>query len=283
MKAFQDKVAVITGGASGIGLSLARRCLREGMKVVVADVDRAALNAAVQELGGSGAPVLAVRTDVSREEEVQALADRTLEAFGAVHLLCNNAGVAAGGPIWTCSSQDCQWVIGVNLWGVIHGLRIFTPIMLGQDTECHIVNTSSAAGLMTAHPSALYQLTKHAVVGLSEQHFHALAHLGAKVGVSVLCPGFVNTRILDAERNRPAELRNQAPPAPLSPEAEQIKAMFENMLAAGMSPDAVADIVFQAIRENKFYIFTHPDMKPLVKLRMEGILQETNPEFPPML
>lgn len=282
MQEFRDKVAVITGGASGIGLGLAQRCLNEGMKVVLADVEKTALEAAVKELGASGAPVLGVETDVSKEAAVQALADKTLDAFGAVHLLFNNAGVAAGGPIWECSPQDCQWVIGVNLWGVIHGLRIFTPIMISQDTECHIVNTSSTAGLMTAHPSALYQLTKHAVVGLSEQQYHALTLRGSKVGVSVLCPGFVNTKILDAERNRPAVYRNEQPAAPLTPEQEQIRAYFQEMVASGLSPAEVADMVFKAIRANQFYIITHEDMKPLVKLRMEGILAETNPVWPVM-
>jgi NAD(P)-dependent dehydrogenase (short-subunit alcohol dehydrogenase family) len=278
MKKFKEKVAVITGGASGIGLARARRCLNEGMKVVLADIEQDALDAALQELGAPDAPVLGVKTDVAKEEDIQALADKTLEAFGGVHLLFNNAGVAAGKAIWECTPQDCQWMMGVNLWGVIHGLRIFTPIMLGQNTECHIVNTSSAAGLLTAHPSALYQLTKHAVVGLSEQHYHALTHIESKVGVSVLCPAFVNTNIMDSDRNRPEELRNQEPKAPLSPQEEQVRAMFRDMVASGLSPDQVADMVFRAIQENRFYIITHPDIKPLVRQRLEWIITETNPK-----
>ena len=169
MQEFKDRVAVITGAASGIGRGLAERCAQEGMKVVLADVEEAALAQTALEFSAAGATLLAVRTDVSRAGDLETLAQQTLKAFGAVHLLVNNAGVGAGGTIWDSTLADWEWVIGVNLWGVIHGLRTFVPIMLAQTTEAHIVNTASIAGLLPYHPGASYQVTKHAVVALSEQ------------------------------------------------------------------------------------------------------------------
>jgi NAD(P)-dependent dehydrogenase (short-subunit alcohol dehydrogenase family) len=218
MREFTGKVAVITGAASGIGRGLAQRCVEEGMRVVLADIEAPALAQAEAELRGAGATVLAVPTDVAQARAVEALAERTMQTFGAVHLLCNNAGVGAGGSIWESSLDDWEWVLGVNLWGVIHGVRSFVPLMLAQDTACHVVNTASIAGLLSYHPSASYQVTKHAAVALSEHLYHSLAERQAKIGVSVLCPGWVRTRILESARNRPAARRGAAPPAPPSPE-----------------------------------------------------------------
>src|SRR3954453_9265071 len=215
MKEFKGKVAVITGGASGIGRAITDRCMREGMKLVIADVEDASLAQAETELKARGAEVLAVMTDVSKRNEVERLAERAFDAFGQVHLLVNNAGVAAGGPPWDATWNDWEWVIGVNLWGVIHGLKVFTPRMLAQNTECHIVNTSSAAGLVVGGGSAPYAVTKHAVVALSECMYTSLPP-NSLLKVSVLCPGVVRTNIFNVERNRPAELRNE--PAPMSPE-----------------------------------------------------------------
>lgn len=184
-----------------------------------------------------------------------------------------------GSTIWESTLADWEWVIGVNLWGVIHGLRIFVPIMLAQDTECHIVNTASVAGLVSFHPMASYLVTKHAVVALSEQLYHSLAHKNAKVKASVLCPGWVNTRILDSERNRPVELQNETV-RPLTPEEE---AGIENARQAvqnGMSPQQVAGHVFQAIREERFYILTHTDFNASMHLRLEDIKQLRNPSNP---
>ena len=277
MKEFKDKVAVVTGAASGIGRGMAERCAQEGMRVVLADIEQAALHLAEQELHSTGATVLAVLTDVSKAGDVKALAQKTLDTFGAVHLLFNNAGVGAGSTIWESTLADWEWVLGVNLWGVIHGLRVFVPIMLAQDTECHIVNTASAAGLLPYHPVAAYQVTKHAVVALSEQLYYSLAQRTAKVKASVLCPGWVNTRIMDAGRNRPVELQNPVSDQPVSPALEAVVQSMYQAVEAGMSPTQVAERVFSAIREDEFYILTHPEFNPVIRTRMENILQGHNP------
>ena len=277
MKEFKDKIAVITGAASGIGRGIAERCVQEGMKVVLADVEEAALAQAEQELRATHATVLAVQTDVSRASDIEALAQKTLKAFGAVHLLVNNAGVGAGSSIWESTLADWEWVMGVNLWGVIHGLRIFVPIMLAQATEGHIVNTASIAGLLPYHPGAPYQVTKHGVVALSEQLYYSLAQRNAKVKVSVLCPGWVNTRIMDSERNRPSELQNEPSNLPPGPEQEAIVQSMREEAQAGLSPRQVSDHVFNAIRNEQFYILTHPELNSMIQQRMENILQQRNP------
>jgi len=277
MKEFRNKVAVITGAASGIGRAIAGRCVNEGMKVVLADIEDLALAKAEQELKASGASVLAVRTDVSKADEVETLAQKTLDAFGAVHLLFNNAGVGAGSTIWESTLADWQWVIGVNLWGVIHGIRIFVPLMLSQDTECYIVNTASIAGLLPYHPTCTYQVTKHAVVALSENLYYSLAKRNAKIKTSVLCPGWVKTQILDCGRNRPAELQNEPMNAQLEQEDEAVKQMFLHAIEAGVSPHQVADDVFKAIQAEQFYILTHGEFNPTIQKRMQNILFQRNP------
>ncbi|QRK09299.1 SDR family NAD(P)-dependent oxidoreductase [Archangium violaceum] len=271
MKELRDRVAVITGAASGIGLGLAERCAREGMRVVLADVEEEALRRAGAELEAAGARVLCVRTDVSRAKEVEELAKRTLSTFGAVHLVCNNAGVAAGGLAWEATSEDWDWVLGVNLWGVIHGVRTFVPLMLEQGSEGHVVNTASMAGLLPFHPSAPYQVSKYGVVALTEQLHGSLRMQGAKVGASVLCPGWVRTRILDAVRNRPGG----PPPPPVEPPTPAQAAMnafFRKEVEAGLSPAQVADQVISAVREQRLYVVTHPEMMGDVRSRMEALL-----------
>ena len=278
MKDFQDKVAVVTGAASGIGRALAGKSAQEGMKVVLADVEESALKQAEDELKASGAEVLAVRTDVSKADEVEALAQRAFATYGAVHLLCNNAGVGAGRTVWESSLADWQWVLGVNLWGVIYGLHYFVPRMLAQDTEGHIVNTASAAGLISRPGTGIYKVSKHGVVTLSETLALELAARGAKLKASVLCPEFVNTRILDAERNRPQALQNAPEEQHMSPEMAAIVEAVRQVVQAGLAPSQVAEMVFDAIRQEKFYILTHPQhTKQLVQLRMEDILQERMP------
>jgi NAD(P)-dependent dehydrogenase (short-subunit alcohol dehydrogenase family) len=277
MKQFRDKVAVITGAASGIGRALADRCAREGMRVVLADVEAPALARAEAQLREAGADVLAVLTDVSQAADVEALAQRTLDAYGAVHLLCNNAGVSAGSTAWESTVNDWQWVIGVNLWGVLHGLRVFVPIMLEQDAESHIVNTASVAGLISYAPDAPYHLTKHAIVALSEKLYYDLAWRGARVQVSVLCPGLVNTQIMDAGRNRPPELRNALSSVALTPEVRAALEAYRRAIEAGMPPDQVADCVFQAIVDGRFYILTHPEFRPMIEARMAGLVGGQNP------
>jgi NAD(P)-dependent dehydrogenase (short-subunit alcohol dehydrogenase family) len=270
-------VAVITGAASGIGRALADRGVQEGMKVVLADVEEEALRKAEASIRASGATVLALRTDVSQATEIEALAQKTLDAFGAVHLLCNNAGVAGRPvPVWENTVADWEWVMSVNLWGVIHGVRVFVPIMLALDTDCHVVNTASMAGLISTPGLAPYKVTKHGVVTLSETLHHELAERGAKVKVSVLCPGVVKTWIMESERNRPGRLGRTEPSPPASGSGWET---LRRLVQAGMPPAQVADAVFRGIRDERFYILTHPEDKESVRMRMEDILQERNPIF----
>ncbi|MEZ4733825.1 MAG: SDR family NAD(P)-dependent oxidoreductase [Caldilineaceae bacterium] len=277
MDTFQDKVAVITGAASGIGYALAQRCAQERMKVVLADIEEAALAQAEQELRAAGATVLSVCTNVAQAEEVEQLAQRTLTAFGAVHLLCNNAGVAVSGPLWTMTPQDWEWVLGVNLWGVIHGIRTFVPLMLAQGTACHIVNTASIAGLVSTPMLGVYNVTKHGVVTLSETLYQELQETGAQIKVSVLCPGWVNTRIGKSARNRPAALRNTPPRAANAAATDAVDDAMQEVIQAGLPPAAIAEQVFTAIREERFYILTHPPFQKLIEKRVQGILQGRNP------
>lgn len=277
MKEFRDKVAVITGAASGIGRGITDRCAQEGMKVVLADIEEPALTKVEQELKSAGIDVLAVRTDVSKEVDVKNLAEKTLDRFGAVHLLFNNAGVGAGTTVWESSLFDWQWVMGVNLWGVIYGVRVFVPIMLAQDTDCYIVNTASVAGLLSYHPNSPYQVTKHAVVALSEHLYYSLAQKNVKIKASVLCPGWVKTRILECDRNRPEELRNNEQDLPLTPETDEVMQLFTQAMASGISPQAVADLVFKAIRVEQFYILTDTQYTADIQKRMENILNQRNP------
>jgi NAD(P)-dependent dehydrogenase (short-subunit alcohol dehydrogenase family) len=275
MKQFKDRVAVITGGASGIGLALARRSAAEGMQVVLADIEDAALAAAADELRAKGAQVLTVKTDVSRAGDVENLAAQTLKACGGAHLVFNNAGV--GGvrvKTWEASAKDWQWVLGVNVWGVIHGVRVFTPIMLRQGEEGHIVNTASAAGFVSMASTAPYAVSKHSVVTLSEVLYHDLKAENAKVGVSVLCPAWVGTNIWNSQRNRPEDLRDHAETEEERARREQVRALLEKgkVTAAG-----VAEMTFEAIANDRFYIFPHPKIRNDIRTRMEDILESRNP------
>lgn len=278
MKEFNDKVAVITGAASGIGRAIAERCVNEGLKVVLADSDETNLAQAVTELKSLGGTVLGVRTDVSQRSEVERLAQQTLDAFGAVHLLFNNAGVAAGGAPWEATWNDWEWVIGVNLWGVIHGVKVFTPLMLAQNTECHIINTSSAAGLIAGTFSAPYAATKHAVVALSESLYLTLQQRNSLVKVSVLCPGMVRTNIADVERYRPEELRNE--PVEMTPQRQAGAAAFKAALEASMPPHQVAEAVFAAIQQEQFYVLPDPGYTDVIRLRTDKLLNLENPQNP---
>jgi NAD(P)-dependent dehydrogenase (short-subunit alcohol dehydrogenase family) len=278
MKEFKNKVAVITGAASGIGRGIAERCVSAGMKVVLADIDEANLTKAETELKTPGGSVLGVRTDVSKRSDVELLARQALDAFGQVHLLFNNAGVAAGGAPWEATWNDWEWVIGVNLWGVIHGVKVFTPLMLAQNTECHIVNTSSTAGLIAGSFSAPYAVTKHAVVALSESLYLTLQQRNSLVKVSVLCPGLVRTNIANAESNRPTELRNE--PVTPTPEMEAGLAAFKAVIERSMPPLQVADVVFDAIQKEQFYILPHPEWTEVIRLRTDKLLRMENPQSP---
>ena len=280
MKEFQGKVAVVTGAASGIGRALAERCAKEEMKVVLADIEEQALMQASRDLAAQGAQVLAVPTDVSQAGEVETLARKAFETYSAVHLLFNNAGVGAGKSAWESSLADWEWVLGVNLWGVIHGIHFFVPRMLEQRSEGHIVNTASMAGLTYGPGQSIYKVSKHGVVSLSETLYYELALRGASLKVSVLCPGLVSTNILDAQRNRPARLQDASVKEPLSPQAEAVVQRFQQAVREAMPPGQVADIVFEAIREERFYILTHPTWKAAIQFRMEDMLQERNPTLP---
>ena len=275
MRDFKGKVAVITGAASGIGLGLAQRAAREGMKVVLADVEDEPLAQAAAMLEDVGADVLAVQADVSKAADIKALADQAFERFGGVHLLCNNAGVGSPGrTVWGQTIADWEWVLGVNLWGVIHGVRVFVPRMLAQDTECHIVNTASIAGLTSSPWRGAYAVAKHGVVTLSEMLQQELSVEGSKLKASVLCPGFVDTHIQQSTRNRPASLAN-------APEEDAQAAGFLEFLKlgsqGGMAPSDVAEMVFKAVEEQRFYIITHPHYLDSVRARVDNILEGRDP------
>ena len=274
MKEFTDRVAVITGAASGIGRGLARRCAQEGMKVVLADIDVPALANSAAELQATGADILTMPTDVSKAGDVEALARTTLETFGAIHLLCNNAGVATVPVIWESSLDEWQWILGINLWGVIHGIHFFVPIMLNQAVGGHIVNTASVAGLISGPGLGTYKVSKHGVVTLSETLYHELMQRHANVKVSVLCPGFVDTNLMDTSaRTRPTT-------RPKNPEEVANEDGLRQAARTGTSPDRVAECVFTALKEDKFYILPHPEWKEQIGLRMEDILYERNPTNP---
>ena len=280
MKEFKGKVAVITGSASGMGRAVAERAAREGMKVVLADVEQKALDRAEAELKATGAEVLAVRTDVSKPESLQNLAQQTLDRFGGVHLLHNNAGVGGGAAFWETSLRDWQWIMGVNLWGPILGIWAFLPIMLKQDTECHIVNTSSMGGLMSSpYVGTAYPVSKFGVTALSETLLHELNLMGTKIGVSVLCPGQVNTNIKNTERNRPSEFKNDPRWDKAISDLAHVKALHKlsEDPAAGMEPARVADLVFDAVMENKFYIYTHPEWMIGAAMRSDEVLNQRQP------
>jgi NAD(P)-dependent dehydrogenase (short-subunit alcohol dehydrogenase family) len=278
MKDFEGRVAVITGAGSGFGREFARLGASLGMRLALADVQADALAATVDELAGRGATVFGERTDVSRGEDVERLAARTLDAYGAVHLVFNNAGVAAGGLAWESSARDWEWVLGVNLWGVIHGVRTFTPILLSQGTEGHVVNTASVAGLVNPQMMAAYNVSKHAVVSLSATMVHDLRLVGAKVGVSVLCPAFVPTGIGASARNRPAGLANDAPP---TASQQALQAQLEKAVSSGrIGAEQIARATFDAVRENRFYVITHDAMMPSIELRLQDVVARRNPSDP---
>jgi NAD(P)-dependent dehydrogenase (short-subunit alcohol dehydrogenase family) len=281
MKQLGGKVAVVTGAASGIGMALATRFAAEGMRVVLADVEDAPLAALDAELRGQGAEVLAQRTDVQDGAAVAALAARGIERFGAVHVVCNNAGVGAGaGPVWTATEADWAWTLGVNLWGVVHGIRAFVPKMIAQG-EGHVVNTSSMAGLVGAPAMGPYCAAKHAVVGISECLHHDLAMTSATgVKVSVVCPAWVKTNIADSHRNRPASSpRRDA--KDLKPQEQMLEQVVRAAVASGISPDEVAEQVLQAVLHERFWVLTHPMTKKAVENRTRGIVEGTNPRFDP--
>lgn len=277
MERLEGRVAVVTGAASGIGRALAHRLGGEGMRVVLADVEPGALAEAERALGAAGVETLAVRTDVSDEASVRALADAALARFGAVHLVCNNAGVMGGaGLTWEVPPEDWAWVLGVNLHGVLHGVRTFVPILIAQE-EGHVLNTASMAALLSLPLASPYVVSKHAVLALSEALFHELAGRAPHVGVSVLCPEAVDTRIVDAERNRPAALRPAQ--AVETPERRLVDEATRKALAGATAPEVIADRAVRAIRERRFYVLAEDAWRDAAHSRCEDIRQARNPRL----
>ncbi|MFM7144489.1 MAG: SDR family NAD(P)-dependent oxidoreductase [Alphaproteobacteria bacterium] len=288
----RDKVAVVTGAASGIGRATASLFARSGMKLALADVERVALEETAHELAALGARVVAVPTDVSREEYVARLAAATLDAFGSVHVVFNNAGVALSGPAWEASAEDWRWVLGVNLGGVVHGVRAFVPILLRQGGFGHVVNTASMSGLVTLPSMGVYNASKHAVVAFSETLHHDLAARGSTIRVSVVCPGYVATRIMDSARNRPgpagASPSDPAEPASAATDPDEAAERArrsetrEALRKIGLRPEDVAGQILATLHEPRFYVFTHPERKEGVRVRSDGILAEHEPRFVPL-
>ena len=281
---FHNKTAVLTGAGSGFGLECARIGVKLGMNLVLADVQQDALDRAVAEMTGAGAAVLGMRVDVSKADQMQALGAATLARFGAPHFVFNNAGVGSGGLIWENTLQDWEWVIGVNLMGVAHGIRVFTPMMLAAAAkdpafQGHIVNTASMAGLLNAPNMGVYNVSKHAVVSMSETLYQDLALVTGQISASVLCPFFVPTGISQSHRNRPDEYNA----AGAKPTKSQLigQAMSDKAVGSGkVSAADVAQKVFDAVASNQFYIYSHPKSIASVQVRMEDILMSRNPTDP---
>ncbi|MDE2077633.1 MAG: SDR family oxidoreductase [Burkholderiales bacterium] len=283
LKLQAGQTAVITGAASGFGLELARLGAKKGLNLVITDVQQEALDTVTAELRGMGVEVAALRGDVSRSEDVHALAEMCQERFGAPHVVVNNAGVAHGGLIWEHSQRDWEWVLGVNLWGVIHGMRYFMPLMLEaaeQDPNWrgHMVNVASMAGLVNTPNMGAYNVSKHAVVSLSETMYQDLALVSEQIHCSVLCPYFVPTSIHNSHLNRPAELRSDAKPtvSQMVAHASSTKAVTSGKVTAA----EVAAMVYDAVEKGHFYIYSHPEALEIVKTRMEDIIQGRNPSDP---
>ena len=280
MESFSGKTAVVTGAASGIGFALAERFAREGMRVVLADIEEAALDSAVARLVDTGAEAIGVVTDVSKEVDVAALAERARSEFGGVHVACNNAGVFAGGLLWEESLADYRWLMDVNIWGVIHGIRTFIPIMLEQDTECHLVNTASMAALCAMPFAGIYHMTKHAVLALSESLHHELEVTSEKVKVSVLCPELIKTSIGTCERNRPTEYSK--PGDIIESDARQLVLDSINEgIETAIDPSVMADRVIAAIRSDTFYILSEDGWRETAHQRMDDIRTGQNPVLAP--
>lgn len=274
---FEGRVAVVTGAASGIGKAMCERFAREGMHVVMADVEGDMLREAARDVEALGAEVLTARTDVSRADELSRLAEATLERFGKVHVVCNNAGVFAGGRTWEAIGTDWEWVLGVNLYGVLHGIRAFVPILLEQGEPGHVVNTCSMAGLINTPFSGAYNVSKHAALSLSETLYHELRTLDTPVGCSALCPELIRTGIGRSERNRPAHLKR--PEDVGQPAQEMVEQAIRQSIETGLDPAAMAERVLDGIREDRFYLLAEEgsSWERACHTRLEDIRLRRNP------
>ena len=280
MEHFEGGTAVVTGGASGLGLAMAHRFAEAGMNVVLADIEAEPLAMAEASVAAKGVKVMPVRTDVANPEEIEALATKTYERFGKVNILCNNAGIGGSpGNVWELSQKDWEWVIDVDLWSVINGVRSFVPRMIASGEEGHVINTASVAGLVSGAVGGPYTVAKFGVVALSEQLYFELGRAGHKVGVSVLCPGFVNTNIFDSGRNRQAAY-GESDLTP-TPEGEQRRAMLNAMRGQMMQPGEIAELVFEAVRTRNLYIVPTGSeaLESAVRTRLENVVERRNPEM----
>ncbi len=279
MDTFENKVAVITGGASGIGLALAKEAAQLGMHLVLLDIDQKTLAPIADDFRAQGVNVLAETVDVRDASQMEALAEKVYAEFDAVHLLFNNAGVGSVGKVWESTPADWDWVMGVNVNGVVNGIRAFVPRMIAGGEPGHIVNTASIAGLVTGHGMAIYRVSKHSVVVLSEVLSHELALYGHDhLHASVLCPAWTKTNITTSDRVRPGDIQNAPEDVKIGPmEIGHLKQMQRHIDETGKTPEEIAAATFDAIRNNRFYIITHEEFVPAVAVRMKDLLGGNNP------
>jgi NAD(P)-dependent dehydrogenase (short-subunit alcohol dehydrogenase family) len=281
VKDLANRVAWITGAASGIGLALAQRLAAEQMKLVLVDIEEGPLRDAEASLRAAGATTLALTADVGNAASMESATKRALDQFGVIHLIVNNAGVGGGGgPMWQLTEADWKWALDVNLWGVLHAIRLLVPPLLASGEEGHVLNTASIAGLTSTPFMGPYTASKHAVVAVSECLSKELELANAAVGVSVLCPGFVKTKIASSHRNRPSELAATGSVA--SDDGKKFAAVLDQLVSAGVPAETIANACVDAIRAPRFYVLTHPEMKPQVEHRMRQILDEKQPGIDPM-
>lgn len=283
MQDLAGKVAVITGAGGGIGAALAHMFAREGMRVVISDVVEQSARSTAADIADSGSEAIATRVDVSRPEDLDALADLAWDRFGSVDILCNNAGIVPSGryrPIWEFPLEDWRWAFDVNVMGVVHGLRSFMPRMIAQNTEGHVVTTASVAGLVSGSGSAVYSASKHAAVRVTEALYASLQEIGSPIGVTLLCPGLVNTNIYKSERNRPSSLM---PKQGIAEETAELQSIADSLYRDAISPNEVARMVLDAVRTRQFYLLTSDNFDDPVRERFDALLMRRNPQFSSLL
>jgi NAD(P)-dependent dehydrogenase (short-subunit alcohol dehydrogenase family) len=280
MEKLAGKTAFITGGAGGLGLAIAKRCAAEQMNVVIADIERAELEKAQSLLGKSGCGLLSLVCDIGDEGSIREAAEKAIGTFGEVDLVFNNAGVAAGTFLWETTPKDWEWMLRVNVYGLINSIRVFVPMLLRQKTECHIVNTASVAGFITSPGNGAYSMTKSAIISLSETLDNELRMLKANIGVTVACPDFVRTRLFEAERNRPPELRNGELSDAYRKQQAALQAFLTQGVLNGLEPEAVVDEIFQAIRQRRLYAAISPASGRIMRAKTERLLEGWGLQLP---